>query len=92
MGEMEFYNSPDEDEVGIVEIDGTRAIVLVTDDSAFTENSPMEVVEGAENVYVLVRRGVIEAASRRIDGETLGQQVLDAAVSTLATWKVLSSE
>lgn len=87
---MEFYDGTDPDEVGVIEINGTTAIVLVVDDSAFRESQPMEVVEGAENVYVLVRRGVIDKAAQKLSGPELGREVMEAATSTLATWKLLS--
>lgn len=88
---MEYYRSDNPDEVGVIEIDGTTGIVLVVEDSAFTENDALEVVSGVDDtVYILIRRGVVMDAAEYMDAMELGNHVLAAATSALATWKILS--
>jgi len=87
---VETYSAGDPNEVGTIEVKGRSAVVLMVEDGAFTEENPLEVVEGADTIFVLVRRGVVEKAARQLPSEVVGREVLEAAQSALATWLVLS--
>lgn len=92
---MEGYSSPDQDELGRIEVKNVSAFVILVGEGGFSneDNHSIEVVEGVDNYFVLVNREMVERAMGTLDPDASQEtklavigQVLGAAASRLSEW------
>lgn len=90
---MYGYHSEDSDEIGRVDLEGRVALVIKVAPTALSDGGVLEVVEGLENLYVLVNTESIDRAIEAgSDAGTLSAQIMQAATRAVVNWVKTSED